>query len=161
MSNILYMAISTDGFIADENDNTPWSDEEWAAFHTFAETCDVLLLGRRTYEIMRKHDDFVEGPEYIVVTNNPSLPTDGLAKTSIDGPEDMPEGGRVGIIGGGELNGRLAKMGVINEMILDIEPITLGKGIRLFGKYDVPLKLELIGSKQIGEGTIQRHYRVL
>lgn len=32
MTNILYMAMSRDVFIADEHDKTPWSDEEWAAF---------------------------------------------------------------------------------------------------------------------------------
>lgn len=52
MANILYMAISRDGFIADSNDETPWSDAEWEAFQEFAKSCEVVLLGKRTFQIM-------------------------------------------------------------------------------------------------------------
>lgn len=158
MSNVLYMAISSDGFIADANDETSWSDEEWAAFQTFVDSCDFVVMGRRTYEIMK--DELVEGPEYLIATDDPSFDASGLRTISIQSKKDLPAGHKVGIIGGGELNGRLAKMGALDEIILDIEPITLGDGMRLFGTYDIPLKLELIGSRHISEQTIQRHYRV-
>lgn len=158
---VLYMAISSDGFIADINDATPWSDEEWEAFQHFVMTCDIVLLGRRTYEIISKNDEFVEGPEYIVATNDKSYDAGNFKTINIKSKKDMPQAGKVGIIGGGELNGQLAKMGLIDEMILDIEPIKLGNGTRLFGKHDVPLKLELVGSKLIGDNTMQRHYKIL
>jgi len=155
------MAISSDGFIADANDNTPWTDDEALMFQNFLRTCDVVLLGRRTFELMTEQDEFVQGPEYMVVTDDPLLETDGLRKVSIASPLDMPEANVIGIIGGGELNGRLAEMGVIHEMILDIEPVTLGGGTKLFGDHEVPLKLKLLSSRQIGKATIQRHYAIL
>jgi dihydrofolate reductase len=160
MANILYMAISRDGFIAGSADETPWSDAEWQSFQEFAKSCDLLLLGKRTFEIMKAGGEFVDGPRYTVVTNDQTINTFGLNKIAINTAADMPSGGKIGIIGGGELNGRLAKLGVIDEIILDIEPVDLGEGIRLFGDYDIPLKLELIGSTLIGKSTIQRHYRV-
>lgn len=160
MANILYMAISQDGFIAGLNDETPWSDAEYEAFERFVKSCDVILLGKRTFKIMQAAGEFIEGPDYIVATHD-ELPVDGIGQIVIDSPEDMPDGDRVGIIGGGDLNGRLALLGVIDELILDIEPVELHEGIRLFGQHDVPLQLELIGSDLIGEDTIQRHYRVL
>jgi dihydrofolate reductase len=73
----------------------------------------------------------------------------------------MPKAAKVGIIGGGELNGSLALLGVIDEMILDIEPTILGEGTRLFGSYDIPLKLKLLDSKLIGDSTTQRHYEIV
>jgi len=161
MKIILYMAISADGFIADPHDETPWSDEEWAAFQEFVKTCDIVLLGRRTYEIMPKQGDFVPDPEYIVVTNDPSLDTGKFRKLSIKSKSDLPQAERLGIIGGGELNGSLAKLGVIDEVILDVEPVTLGSGKRLFGDHDVQLTLELIESRKIGRSTIQNHYAVV
>ncbi|MGD8373526.1 MAG: dihydrofolate reductase family protein [Candidatus Woesebacteria bacterium] len=161
MKTTLYMAISIDGYVAGLNDETPWSDAEWDAFQEFVKTCDVVLLGRRTYEIMRIDGDFVEGPEYIVVTNDQSLDTGAFRKVSIKTKDDLPQVERLGIIGGGDLNGTLAKLGVINEVILDIEPITLGSGIRLFGDHDVQLKLELAKSRRIGEGTVQNRYLVI
>jgi dihydrofolate reductase len=155
------MAISRDGFIADLDDETPWSEDSWQAFREFVTSCDVVLVGRRTYEIMRDGDGFVEGPEYVVATSDESFDADGLQKVDIKTKDDLPKAAQLGIIGGGELNGRLAKMGAIDEMILDIEPIELHDGIRLFGEYDVPLKLQLLDTHQINESTVQRHYKVL
>jgi dihydrofolate reductase len=158
---ILYMEISKDGFIAGKNDETPWTDDAWQAFQKFVRTCDAVLVGRRTYEIMRQEDDFMDDVRYIVVTEDESLDTLDYPKLSIKSKADMPDVERLGIIGGGELNGRLAELGVIDEMILDIEPVTLGEGIRLFGTHEVPLKLELLASNKIGKATVQRHYKIL
>jgi dihydrofolate reductase len=158
---ILYMAISADGFIAGPNDETPWSDEEWEAFQGFVKTCDVVLLGRRTYEIMAKEGDFVEGPEYVVVTNDAKVDTGNFSKLAINSIGDLPKAERIAVIGGGDLNGRVAKLGCINEVILDIEPITLGAGVRLFDDHEVKISLKLIDSRKIGEGTIQNRYEVV
>lgn len=161
MANIVYMAISKDGFIATPDDETPWSDASWEAFNAFVLSCDAVVMGSRTYEIMRAADEFVDGPHYFVATTDDTMDTGDFGKRTIRTRADMPAVERVGIIGGGDLNGRLAKLGIIDEMILDIEPVELKEGVRLFGKHDVPLKLELIGSKHIGEATVQRHYRVV
>jgi dihydrofolate reductase len=155
------MAISQDGFIAGPNDETPWSDAEWEAFQQFVVTCDIVLVGRRTFEIMQAQDEFVQGPQYVVVTDDPSFSTHDYLKTSIHSKADMPVAAKVGIIGGGELNGRLARLGVIDEIILDIEPVQLHRGVKLFGKHDVPLKLKVIESQQIGDATVQRRYAVV
>jgi dihydrofolate reductase len=159
--NVLYMAISRDGFIAGPHDETPWSDASWEAFQRFVLTCDVVLLGRRTFEIMQAADEFVQGPEYIVVTDQPDFDAGIMSTLAIKSRASIPEAERVGIIGGGELNGRLVRMGAIDEMILDIESIDLNAGTRLFGAHDVPLKLELVNSRQLSESTVQRHYRIV
>lgn len=140
MKIIVYAAVSLDGFIAREDDSTPWSDEEWEAFQEFVKSCDICLLGRRTYEIMKK-DGFVEGPKYIVVTNDNSFDSGELQKMSIQTKEDLPAADRIGVLGGGELNGSLAKLGVIDEVILDVEPLTFGTGKSLFGGKKVELRL--------------------
>src|SRR5665213_509580 len=98
MPVILYMAISTDGFIAGPEDETPWSDEEWAAFQVFVESCDCVLLGRRAFQVMEQRNDFVEGVEYIVVSDNPDFDAGGFPVITINSKADMPEGERVGII---------------------------------------------------------------
>lgn len=161
MSNILYMAVSRDGFIATPDDETPWSDEEWQVFAAFVRSCDAVLLGRRTYEIMRESGELIEGPVYIVATSQKDFDADGIDTLEIATADDMPKASKLGIIGGGELNGRLAQLGVIDEMYLDIEPVELHEGIKLFGAYEPKLKMELVGSRMIGQGTIQRHFNIL
>jgi dihydrofolate reductase len=96
-----------------------------------------------------------------VVTRDPSFASDKARTISIDKKSDLPIVTKLGVIGGGELNGQLAKLGLLDEMVLDIEPIKLNSGTRLFGEYDIPLKLKLLGSKRIGEATVQRHYKIL
>jgi len=161
MKVILYNAISVDGFIAGEDDETPWSEEEWAAFNDFVSMCDVCLLGMRTYSIMRDGGEFIDGPKYIVVTSDPNSDTGSFEKLSIKSANDLPKVKKIGLIGGGELNGSLAEMGLIDEIILDVESIALGTGKRLFGSRDTRLNLELISSKQIGSKTTQNHYKVV
>ena len=160
MKITLYMAVSADGFIAGPNDETPWSDEEWEAFQTFIRSCDVVLLGRRTYEIMRDQSEFVAGPEYIIATRNASFDTGRFRKLSIKSKADLPQAERLGVIGGGELNGTLAALGAFDAIILDVEPVILGTGKRLFGNHTVHLNLELIASRKLGSGTVQNHYLI-
>ncbi len=155
------MAISRDGFIAGPDDETPWSDAELKAFHGFIKSCDAVLLGRRTFELMKAESQLVTGPRYIVATDNADLDTGKLEKLAIESATDLPKVDKLGIIGGGELNGRLASLDIIDELILDIEPVDLHEGIRLFGSYDIPLKLELLRSDLVGKATVQRHYKVI
>ncbi len=158
---ILYMAISVDGFIAGVNNETPWSDAEWEAYREFVKSCDVCLIGSRTYEVMQASNEFVEGVNYLVVTHNNDIDTGDFKKVSIRSADDMPRGNKIGVVGGGELNGSLAMLGVIDEIILDVESVTLGQGKLLFGSHNPDLKLKLLATKLIGESTLQNHYEVL
>jgi len=160
MTTTLYMAISADGFIAGPNDETPWSDESWDAFRKFVKSCDVVLLGRRTYEIMRDHNEFVDGPEYRVATDNEAFDTGTFGKLSIKTKADLPQVERLGVIGGGDLNGCLAELNAFDEIILDVEAVALGSGTRLFGNHAARLNLELLESQKIGKGTLHNRYLV-
>lgn len=103
----------------------------------------------------------MDGPNYVVVSRDSHFDSGKFAKRAIASAADMPAGERIGVIGGGELNGSLAKLGLIDELILDVEPVILGQGKRLFGDCKVRLDLQLIGSKRIGTGTVQNRYKVL
>jgi len=56
MKTILYVALSADGFIAGLNDETPWSDEEWAAFQEFVKTCDTEVSEFKKQWIKRQQN---------------------------------------------------------------------------------------------------------
>jgi dihydrofolate reductase len=151
MTTTLYMAISADGFIAGPNDETPWSDESWDAFRKFVKSCDIVLFGRRTYKIMRDHNEFVDGPEYRVATDNEAFDTGTFGKLSIKTKADLPQVERLGVIGGGDLNGCLAELNAFDA---------LGSGTRLFGNHAARLNLELLESQKIGKGTLHNRYLV-
>lgn len=159
MTNILYMAVSKDRFIAGENDDVSWvSDESWQSYQGFVAACDVVIVGKSTFELMET-DEFAKGPRYIVATHRSDCDAGKYEVRNIKTLDDMPRAARVGIIGGGELNGSLAALGVIDEVILDEEDITLGTGKKLFGSHTPP-QLKLTSENRIGPKTVQKHYRV-
>jgi dihydrofolate reductase len=96
-----------------------------------------------------------------VATQDKDLDTGAYEKVQIFSKMSLPDVAKIGIIGGGELNGRLAAMGLIDEVILDIEPVVLGQGKKLFGSRDCNLRLKLLSSKRVGKGTVQNHYEVI
>lgn len=110
---------------------------------------------------MQKDGEFVSGPEYIVVTTSQSLNTGGLRKIVVNSEADLPRVDKIGVIGGGELNGRLADLGLIDEVILDVEQVELRDGIKLFGNHE-PLNMKLVSEKTLKNATtVQKHYRVI
>jgi len=158
---VLYMAISVDGYIAGENDDVDWvSEDSWQSYLEFVRSCDSVVVGKKTFAMMPK-DEFISDTNYFVATNDSTVNTSDYEKISIKSKQDLPNGEKIGIIGGGTLNGSLAILALIDEVILDVEPIMLGSGKKLFGEQTPNFKLELLGSKRIGSGTIQNHYKVL
>lgn len=51
--------------------------------------------------------------------------------------------------------------GLIDEVILDVEPVALGDGIPLFGGKNFQRRLELIESTRLSPHEVQLHYRVV
>src|SRR3989344_5804331 len=70
MQVILYMAMSVNGYIAKENNETPWSDEEWLNFSKFTKKIKNIVVGKNTHDIMKADDEFnrIGNPFTVVVT---------------------------------------------------------------------------------------------
>lgn len=160
MNIVMYMAISADGYIAGSNNETPWSDEEWQAFNEFQKSCDAILIGRKTYEIMQKHDELLSECNYYVATTQrlSGLP-DNVKTIELQSKGNIPEVNKLGVTGGTSLNTYMMKLGVVNELILDVESVLLGEGKRLFSE-PIKLSLRLFGQRKIGPTTLQIKYRV-
>jgi dihydrofolate reductase len=63
--------------------------------------------------------------------------------------------------GGSSLLNQLLQLGCIDEIILSIIPVLLGKGTRLFHELEAPLNLHLLKSESFASGLVQVHYRIL
>lgn len=62
--------------------------------------------------------------------------------------------------GGGKINSSFMKDGLVDEIILQIEPMLFGKGINLFADSDFEAKLELVGVEKLSQNEIQLYYKV-
>lgn len=142
MKVILYMAITINGYIAKENNDTSFtSDVEWESYRSTAKKIGNLVVGKRTYEISIEANSFegLEKTKVIVVTNNTSLKTDNPNHLVVGSPREAmalleKQGFKEALVaGGGVLNGSFMAENLVDEIYLDIEPTIFGRGIKLFG----------------------------
>ena len=167
MKVVLYMAITVNGFIAKENHETPWSNEEWESYSNTVQEFGNIIIGKKTYEVMKKSNEFsnIKNPFTVVITNQDNTEKSAnfaFVKTPQKALDLLKEKGfnKALVAGGGIINSLFLQQNLINEVYLDIEPIIFGKGITLFKECDFEAKLELISTKQLSNNTIQLHYRV-
>ena len=171
MKVTLYMAMTANGMIAKADDDTSWvSATEWKSFSRAINRAGNMIIGRRTFEIMEKGGQFavLEKVKVMVTTHRTGLRSSNPNVTFTDrSPRDIltflrKQGFKEALVaGGGKLNSSFIKEGLINEIYLDIEPIVLGKGIRLFNEADFESKLKLLGTKELSSNEMQLHYKVL
>ena len=76
-------------------------------------------------------------------------------KTITPGP-----GKNIWLIGGSEIISTFVNLDFVDELILSLIPVVLGKGIPLFKKLEKELKLELIKTTDY-EKLVELHYKIL
>lgn len=167
MKVILYMATTLNGYIAKENNETPWSEEEWKSFSKFVKKTENIIIGRKTYDIMKEANEFekIENPFTIVVTNSEftSNKNFSFAKSPKEALKILKEKKfkEALLAGGGKINSSFMKENLIDEIYLDIEPIIFGKGIKLFSDEDFESRLKLLKVKKLSDTIIQLHYQII
>jgi len=155
----------------------PHFDEDTGRFMTEVfDKADAFLLGRRTYDLFaafwpkQPADDPVapfmnETPKYVASTTL-SEPLEWRNSTLIKG--DVPaelaklkeqDGKDIMVIGSGELVQTLIANDLVDEFALQIHPLILGNGKRLFREETKPIRLELSGSKTTTTGVLINTYR--
>lgn len=170
MKVILFMAISLNGIVARENNEEDFlSNDNWGTFVELAYKTGCIIWGRKTCEVVqswdKKYSESLSDVKKVVVTTDKDILLDeGYIKA--DSPRSaidiLTKRGFSEVIlsGGSKLNSSFAKMNLINEIILNIDPVIIGKGIPLFDSEEFDLKLSLLKSKRIARDTVQLRYRV-
>jgi dihydrofolate reductase len=167
MKVTLYMAMTVNGYIATLEDETPWSDEVWEAYYAFVKARPAVIVGRRTYEFMRVAGEFqkLDNPFTAVVSHEPKVIDEKtVGVSSVDEALQFMESKEVSEVvvgGGGELNASFLKAGLLDEIVLEVDPVIFGQGIQLFDPVEARLDLELIEVKHLSKNTVRLHYRVL
>ena len=161
------MAISANGYIARENDDTDWiSGEEWNSYSKAARKSGCLVVGHRTYDILTKQPEYEELEKVkIVVVSNKNfktlVPNHLIAKNPEEALNLLTDFKEVLVAGGGILNSSFMKENLIDEIYLDVEPLILGKGIHMFEDADFEAKLVFVGTKKLSDNEVQLHYKVI
>jgi dihydrofolate reductase len=180
----IFEHISLDGVIqqsADEND-FPYSD--WSGpYRTpagrekllarYGESFD-LLIGRRTHDLMSGFwpkapkspmaDRLNAATKYVVTHRPESLewaPFEGIGPDlvedvrrikSLDGPDLI-------LFGSSTLTSVLLEHGLVDEMVLLVDPVLLGKGKRIFADGTPPRSFELVDTQTTPTGIVINAYK--
>ena len=168
---IVYIAASTDGYIARADGNLDWLSAvevpgEDYGYKAFTERIDTVIMGRITYEkvlsfgIPYPHAD---KRSYIISrtlteSSNPAIEFYGGELTELIHRLKSQSGKDIFIDGGAQLVHTLLQQKAIDELIISTIPVLLGGGIRLFKEGFPEKKLKLQHVQSFASGLVQVHY---
>ncbi len=167
MKTIAYLITSLNGMIATQDDSTPWSDTSWKNYLELVNEIGCLLVGYRTYQIMKREGDFesfAKPPVTVVITQNPDLPKGVQSAKSVAEAVELvkQQGFERALVGGGSQTvTTFIQEGLLNELWLDIEPKLIGHGINLIKDVNLDKDLELMEVKQLDEDIVHVKYRMV
>lgn len=166
---VLYIAVSLDGFIAGEGESLQWLDSVEGqgdnGYADFYKDVDTAVMGRKTYDWILAHSDFpYPGKECYVFSRTSRENTDDVTFVSEDAAGFVSRlkaqsEKRIWLVGGGRLLHTLLEAELVDEMILTVAPVVLGKGIPLFYERKERTDLALTGMERFGQFAVL-HYTV-
>ncbi|MDF2943178.1 MAG: hypothetical protein K0S01_2036 [Herbinix sp.] len=167
---ILYIAQSLDGYIAREDNDISWlsvveQKNEDYGYGDFIKSIDTVIMGRKTYEkVLSFGIEFPHKDKKCYVLSKTHKGSDQNVQFYNDSVDELisnlrsEEGDDIFIDGGAEVVKEFRNSNLIDEYILSIIPIFLGKGIRLFKESEIENKLKLMDSKTFVTGLVQLKY---
>ncbi|WP_438351079.1 dihydrofolate reductase family protein [Paenibacillus sp. FA6] len=168
---VLYIATSLDGYIATQDESLDWlfnvEGEGDNGYSEFYETVDTILIGKKTYDWIMKHEpgEFpYKNKECYVFTRSPAEDTKDVKFVNEDivrftNKLKKEEGKNIWIVGGGELLHSFLNEKLIDELILTVAPSLIGQGIPLFKEGNYQLELSLRGTRHFNQ-FVELHYEV-
>lgn len=176
-----YTAATLDGFIATEDDSLDWlfplGDLNNSSYPKFIAEIGALAMGSSTYEWMVRNAD--------AVATQTGSPWPYTQPTWVFSSRDLPTIERahirfvkgdvrrvhaemrgaagdknIWIVGGGDLAGQFYDAGLLDDIIVQLGSVTLGKGKPLFPRTVLSPTLQLVSIQHLGAGMAEMRYEV-
>ncbi|PKG58540.1 dihydrofolate reductase family protein [Shewanella sp. GutDb-MelDb] len=173
MTNIVFIATSLDGFIADKDNKVDWlheipnPDNSDLGYNAFIERVQALVIGRNTLETVLSFgiDWPYTKPVFVLSNTMKAVParledkvflvkgplTEVMTKIHGQGYNNL-------YIDGGLTIQSFLKEDLIDELIITTIPVLLGGGISLFGGLVAPLKFKHVKSEPFIDYLVQNSF---
>lgn len=181
MKTQYYTATSLDGFIATEDDSLEWlfplGDVNDTSYPSFIAEVGALAMGASTYEWMLRNSTKVAAetgsawpytqPSWIFTHRD--LPkveradirfVQGSIQAVHSAMVAAARGKNVWVVGGGELAAQFHDAGLLDEAIIQVASVTLGKGKPLFPRQVTSPPWKLLSVRQVGSGFAELRYQL-
>ena len=156
---VLFIAMSLDGYIADENGNVDWlngqnrNEQNIDTYSVFIKDIDTVVMGWNTYyqivtELSPAEWVYTDLTSY-VITHRELYSTDKIIFTEknpcdIANELKQKQGKNIWVCGGADVIQQFIEADLIDEYYISVIPAILGSGIRLFGTIPKEIKLKLV-----------------
>jgi dihydrofolate reductase len=176
-----YTATTLDGFLADAQHSLDWlfevhGDTDHAEdFAAFFGGVGALAMGSTTYQWVLDHEKVLDDPAKWRASfgDTPAWVFTHRDLTAVPGAnlfltaEDVAEvhahmvqaagGKNIWLVGGGDLVGQFADLGLVDEVLLSVAPVTLGSGAPLLPRRLLAADLRLESVDRNGQFALLRY----
>lgn len=178
MKTQYYTASSLDGFIATEDDSLEWlfplGDINDTSYPEFFAGVGALAMGSATYEWILWYADKVGGSSWPYaqptwVFSRRKLPVvEGADIRFVQGDvrcvhADMARAcgaKNIWVVGGGDLAGQFFDAHLLDEAVIQVASVTLGKGKPVFPRRVTQPPWKLVSVRQVGSGFAELRYEL-
>ena len=170
MNICVFLASSVNGMISNQANVPDWLSQEFGqGFQEICQRTKAVVMGKTTYAILSPdHLPLRDEGTLIVLTHEtaarPSQSnvvfTDRTPREIVGMLEARGHQQAV-IIGGTQTVSAFVKAGLVNELILVVEPVLFGAGLPVLRDVDAEYRLELADVRKLNAHTVQLHYRLM
>jgi len=168
----VFCGVSVDGFLARPNhalDFLEAGGQEPHGFEEFYGSVDVVVIGRKTFDVVLTFGGWPYGKKPVVVLSSRPLDFSSIK----DGAVEQMSGEPAGIVAQLEARGfqhayidggltiqRFLAAGLIDKMVITRVPVLIGEGIPLFGPVPRDIELRHVATRSYKGGLVQSEYEV-
>lgn len=165
--------MSVDGFLARPDHALDFLDvggQEPHGFDEFYASVDVVVIGRRTFEVVLRlgHLAFY-GKKPVVVLSNRPLDLSSIEGAVVERMSGEPDeivgqlksrGFKHAYIDGGITIQRFLAAGLIDRLVITRVPVLIGEGIPLFGPVPHDISLRHVATRSYEGGLVHSEYEI-
>lgn len=170
MKITVYLAASANGLISNQRNVPDWLSTAYEeGFVGITQRTKAVIMGKTTYNIL--------APDYLPLKDEGTLvvlthdTSEKPSPSNVIFTDSDPRGiaslleakgyKEAVIIGGTATVSAFMKAGMVNDLILVVEPVLFGAGLPLLKGIDSEYKLALQDVKKLGDHTVQVHYTII
>jgi dihydrofolate reductase len=166
----VFCGVSVDGFLARPNHALDFLDaggQEPHGFEEFYDSVDVLVIGRKTFEVVLTFGKWPYGKKPVVVLSSRALDLSaakgGVVEQMAGEPRQIAaqlkrRGFRHAYVDGGVTIQRFLAAGLVDRLVITRVPILIGSGIPLFGAVPRDILLRHVATRSYRGGLVQSEY---
>ncbi len=168
----VFCGVSVDGFLARSDHSLDFLDaggHEPHGFEEFYGSVDVIVIGRKTFDVVLAFGEWPYGKKQVVVLSSNQLDLSSIKNGLVEQMSGEPaeivtqlkaRSFKHAYIDGGITIQRFLSSGLIDRMVITRVPILIGTGLPLFGPVSHDITLRHVATRTFKGGLVQSEYEL-